>query len=178
MSHAFYSISTRNQNRALSVFLSILTVETCDERTIPAVDNATYEIHRFMSENPTTNPPLFRQDISEPAYENVTNTQRFMSENTTTISSLQQNFSVPDYESATTVPPSLRQEFSIPKRVNVTYTCEKGYRLKDPNNNTIGCEYVTTPRKFKNGSIHDTVIAKAVWTSTEGIICEKGEKNC
>ena len=94
MSHAFYSISTQNQNRALSVFLLILTVETCDERTIPAVDNDTYEIHHFMSENPTTNPPLFRQDISEPASENKTNTQRSMSENTTTISSLQQNFSI------------------------------------------------------------------------------------
>ena len=108
-----------------------ITVEICDEPTIPAVDNARYEIHRFMSEN------------------------------------------------ATKIPPSLRQNFSVPGYVNVTYTCEKGYRLQDPNNNMIGCEYVTTPRKFKNGTIHvhDTVIAKAVWTSTEGIICEKGEKN-
>ena len=106
------------------VFFWILTVETCDERTIPAVKHAAYDLNRF----------------------------------------------------ATTIPSSLRQEFSVPNYVNVTYTCEEGYRLQDPNNNTIGCQYVTTPRKFSNGSIHNTVVAKAVWTSTEGIICEKGEK--
>ena len=100
-----------------------ITVEICDEPTIPAVDNARYEIHRFVSEN------------------------------------------------ATKIPPSLRQNFSVPGYVNVTYTCDQGYRLQDPNNNMIGCEYVTTPRKFSNGSIHETVVAEAVWKSAEGIIC-------
>ena len=76
----------------------------------------------------------------------------------------------------TKIPPLHRQNFTIPGYVNVTYSCDEGYRLQDPNNNMIGCEYVTTPRKFSNGSIHNTVVAKAVWTSTEGIICEKGEK--
>ena len=104
--------------------LGILTVETCDERIIPAVNHTTYELHRF----------------------------------------------------ATSIPPSLRQEFSVPNYVNVTYTCEKGYRLQDPNSNVIGCQYVTIPRKLNNGSIHETVVAKAVWGSTDGIICEKGEK--
>ena len=105
-----------------------ITVEICDERTIPAVDNARYEIHRFMSEN------------------------------------------------ATKIPPSLRQNFSVPGYVNVTYACEKGYRLQDPNNNMIGCKYVTTPRKFSNGSIHETVVAEAVWKSAEGIICKYSEE--
>ena len=77
---------------------------------------------------------------------------------------------------ATTIPPSLRQDFSVPGYANVTYTCDQGYRLQDRDNNKIGCEYVTTPRRFSNGSNHTTVVAKAVWTSTEGIICEKGEK--
>ena len=105
-----------------------ITVEICDEPTIPAVDNARYEIHRFMSEN------------------------------------------------ATKIPPSLRQNFSVPGYVNVTYTCDQGYRLQDPNNNMIGCKYVTTPRKFSNGSIHETVVAEAVWKSAEGIICKYGEE--
>ena len=108
----------------LCLCLGILTVETCDERIIPAVNHTTYDLSRF----------------------------------------------------ATSIPPSLRQEFSVPNHVNVTYTCEKGYRLQDPNSNVIGCQYVTTPRKFNNGSIHETVVAKAVWGSTDGIICEKGEK--
>ena len=110
------------------IFPWILTVETCDERNIPAVDHATYKIHRFMSEN------------------------------------------------ATTTPPSLRQNFSVPGYVNVTYTCDLGYRLQDHNNNVIGCAYVKTPRRYSNGSIHFTVVAEAVWTSSEGIICEKGNE--
>ena len=71
-------------------------------------------------------------------------------------------------EDAITIPPSLRQKFSVPGYVNVTYTCEKGYQLQNPNSNVIGCKYVTTPRK---GS--QNVTAKAVWTSTDEIICGK-----
>ena len=73
------------------------------------------------------------------------------------------------------IPPSLRQNFSVPGYVNVTYTCEKGYRLQDPNSNVIGCKYVTTPRKFSNGTIHNTVVAEAVWKSADGMICEVGK---
>ena len=102
-------------------------METCDEQTIPAVDNATHEIHRFMTKN------------------------------------------------ATTIPSSLREFFSVPGYVNVTYICEEGYRLQDPNKNMIGCKYVTTPRKL-GWRDHETVAAKAVWTRTDGIMCEKGEK--
>ena len=105
---------------------SILTVETCDVRTIPVVDHATFELNRFI--DATDNPML-----------------------------LAQNFTIPNY-------------------VNVTYTCEKGYRLQDPNNNMIGCKYVTTLRKFSNGSIHETVVAEAVWKSAEGIVCKYGEE--
>ena len=73
------------------------------------------------------------------------------------------------------IPPSLRQNFSVPGYVNVTYTCEKGYRLQDPNSNVIGCKYVTTQRKFSNGTIHNTVVAEAVWKSADGMICEVGK---
>ena len=64
------------------------------------------------------------------------------------------------------------QNFALPKQVTVTYTCNRGYRLQDPNNNVIGCEYVTTPR---NGT--QNVTAKAVWTSADGIVCQKGGRN-
>ena len=108
-------------------FISILTVETCDERTIPAVDHATHELQRFLPN--TSHPQLYRQN------------------------------------------------FSIPNHVNVTYTCEEGYHLQQPDNNVIGCEYVTTDRK--GSSIWDisgvSVVAKAVWTSAEGIICRKSK---
>ena len=105
-------------------FISILTVETCDERTIPSVDHATHELKR----------------------------------------------SLPN----TKVPQLYRQNFSIPKFVNVTYTCEEGYRLQEPDNNVIGCEYVTTPRKGRRER-DESVVAKAVWTSAERIICIKSK---
>ena len=70
----------------------------------------------------------------------------------------------------TRIPPLLRQNFSLPKHVNVTYSCDEGYRLHDPKNNVIGCKYETTAR---NGSGY--VTAEAVWTSTDGILCKKCE---
>ena len=70
----------------------------------------------------------------------------------------------------TRIPPLLRQKLSVPDYVNVTYSCDKGYRLHDPKNNMIGCKYVTTPR---SGS--GDLIAEAVWTSTDGILCKKSE---
>ena len=104
--------------------ISIFTVETCDERTIPAVDHATHELQRFLP------PP--------------------------------------------SVPQLYRQNFSIPKFVNVTYTCEEGYRLQEPDNNVIGCEYNTTERKGRR-EYDASVVAKAVWTNSERIICRKSK---
>ena len=63
-----------------------------------------------------------------------------------------------------------RENFTLPGYVNVTYTCDDGYLIQDSNSSVIGCEYVTSPR---NGS---GIIAKAVWTSAERIVCRKGEK--
>ena len=108
-------------------FISIFTVETCDERTIPSVDHATHELQRFLPN--TSRPQLYRQN------------------------------------------------FSIPNHLNVTYTCKEGYHLEQPDNNVIGCKYVTTKRKGL--SIFDiygvSVVAKAVWTSAKGIICRKSK---
>ena len=58
----------------------------------------------------------------------------------------------------------------------VRYTCDKGYYLRNASSSAIGCKYDTTPRKFTNGSIHNTVLAKAVWDSAEGVICDTGKK--
>ena len=74
----------------------------------------------------------------------------------------------------TTVPQLYRQNFSIPKFVNVTYTCEEGYRLQEPDSNVIGCEYNTEERKGRREG-DESVVAKAVWTSAEGIICRKSK---
>ena len=63
----------------------------------------------------------------------------------------------------------VRGNFALPDRVNVTYECNDGYKLQHPENYTVGCEYITRRR-----SDLDDVIAKAVWTSTDGIICKPG----
>ena len=60
--------------------------------------------------------------------------------------------------------------FTLPDRVNVTYTCNEGYTLLYPQNFTVGCEYITTPR-----GEHNHVLAKAVWKSPDGIICKLGQ---
>ena len=104
---------------------SILTVETCDVRTIPVVDHATFELNRFI--DATDNPML-----------------------------LAQNFTIPNY-------------------VNVTYTCNVGYQLQDPNNNVIGCEYVTEPRDPENIK-YGSMIVKTLWTRPDGILCEASEQ--
>ena len=106
------------------ILFELLTVETCDERTIPAVAHATFELKRLA----------------------------FHKNGTSTLTSTSTEL----------------QNFTIPDHVNVTYTCDEGYRLRDVNSNVIGCKYVTTPRK---GS--QNVTAKAVWTSTDEIICGK-----
>ena len=50
----------------------ILTVETCDERTIPAVSNATYTLHRSMFyPNGTAVPPSLLHEFYVPKYVNV-----------------------------------------------------------------------------------------------------------
>ena len=49
-------------------------METCDERTIPGVDHAIYEIYRFMSVNATTISPSLGQNFSVPDYVYVTYT--------------------------------------------------------------------------------------------------------
>ena len=67
-----------------------------------------------------------------------------------------------------------RQNFSIPRHVNVTYSCDEGFRLQDPNANVIGCEYVTK-RRTGSETESDDVTAEALWTSTLGIACIKSE---
>ena len=74
----------------------------------------------------------------------------------------------------TEIPPLGRQNFTIPRQVNVTYSCDKGYRLQDPNTNLIGCEYVTK-RRTRSETKSDDVTAEALWTSTLGIACIKSE---
>ena len=64
----------------------------------------------------------------------------------------------------------LRGNFALPNRVNVTYECDEGYALQYPENYTVGCEYITRRR-----SDFEDVIAEALWTSTDGIICKPGE---
>ena len=55
--------------------------------------------------------------------------------------------------------------FYLPGSVNVTYTCNEGYKFQHPQNFTVGCEYVSVI----------SVITKAMWTSTDGIICVPGQ---
>ena len=63
-----------------------------------------------------------------------------------------------------------RGNFAPPGSVNVTYTCHKGFKLQNPQNYSIGCEYVTTPERD-----NQDVITKAMWTSTDRIICAPGQ---
>ena len=54
--------------------ITILTVETCDEETIPAVTNATYELQHFNAYGNTQVPPLLQHYFSLPKHVNVTYT--------------------------------------------------------------------------------------------------------
>ena len=60
--------------------------------------------------------------------------------------------------------------FTLPGSVNVTYTCNKGYKLQHPQNFTVGCEYVTELE-----SDHQDVTTKPICTSTDEIICAPGQ---
>ena len=63
----------------------------------------------------------------------------------------------------------VKGHYSLPDRVNVTYTCNKGYSLQNnESSSVIGCQYVTTQRD----EMGDDVLAEARWTSTEGIVCK------
>ena len=59
--------------------------------------------------------------------------------------------------------------FALPGSVNVTYTCNKGYKLQHPQNLTVSCEYATPVE-----SDNQDVITKPMWTSTDEIICASG----
>ena len=59
---------------------------------------------------------------------------------------------------------------TLPGSVNITYTCNKGYKLQHPSNSTACCEYVTPVE-----SDNKDVITKAMWTSTDEIICAPGQ---
>ena len=59
---------------------------------------------------------------------------------------------------------------TLPGSVNITYTCNKGYKLQHPQNFTVGCEYVTTRE-----SDHQHVTTKPMCTSTAEIICAPGQ---
>ena len=59
---------------------------------------------------------------------------------------------------------------TLPGSVNVTYTCNKGYKLQHPQNFTVGCEYVTALE-----SDHQDVTTKPICTSTDEIICAPGQ---
>ena len=63
-----------------------------------------------------------------------------------------------------------RGNFALPGSINVTYACNKGYKLQHPQKFTVGCEYVTTLE-----SNNKDVITKAMWTSTHEIICVPGQ---
>ena len=65
---------------------------------------------------------------------------------------------------------TIPENFTLPGYVDVTYTCDEGYHLKDASNHSIGCEYVT--KLIQN----NRVTAKAVWTSTDYIVCKKGKQ--
>ena len=56
--------------------------------------------------------------------------------------------------------------FAPPGNITVIYTCEDGYRLRNPDNNKVGCEYIPTPGD-KQGDLNRRVR----WTSTGGIAC-------
>ena len=59
---------------------------------------------------------------------------------------------------------------TLPGSVNITYTCNKGYKLQHPSNSTACCEYVTPVE-----SDNKDVITKPMWTSTDEIICAPGQ---
>ena len=61
---------------------------------------------------------------------------------------------------------------TLPGSVNVTYTCNKGYKLQHPQNSTTCCEYVTP---VESDNKDKDVITKPMWTSTDEIICAPGQ---
>ena len=59
-------------------------------------------------------------------------------------------------------------DFAAPGSITVRYACEEGYKLVDPKNNIVGCEYVPTL-----GDRQPNEHRRVRWTNADGIECIK-----
>lgn len=82
-------------------------------------------------------------------------------------------WAVPVVEHAIIISKPEHDGLMLPGTVSVTYKCETGYELENPNNNAAECHYEINDREERPADDKAQVV-KAIWTGQKSIRCKAG----